>query len=147
MKLLSFSLMGDVDPVEFETAMGMSVEEYLASDQKQPMATISMHVEDYARALNGYTVYDEDGKEVRFYDENNSQHLVYNFYQYSDWKVLVTIEVCKEDENGNLIPTVTDDNGNPVVVGKFYASTDILDMLVGDIDQLLKGELINPIQN
>ena len=147
MKLLSFSLMGDVDPVEFETAMGMSVEEYLASDQKQPMATISMHVEDYARALNGYTVYDEDGKEVRFYDENNSQHLVYNFYQYSDWKVLVTIEVCKEDENGNLIPTVTDDDGNPVVVGKFYASTDILDMLVGDIDQLLKGELINPIQN
>ena len=33
--------------------------------------------------------------------------MVYNFYQYSDWKVLVTIEVCKEDEIGNLIPTVT----------------------------------------
>ena len=147
MKLLSFSLMGDVDPVEFEKAMGMSVEEYLASADKKAIATITAHVEDYARALNGYTIYDEDGKEVRYYDENNSQHLVYNFYQYSDWKVLVTIEVCEEDENGNLIPTVTDEDGNPVVVGKFYASTDILDMLVGDIDQLLKGELINPINN
>ena len=147
MKLLSFSLMGDIDPVEFQNSTGMSVEEFLASDQKQPMATISMHVEDYARALNGYTVRNESGEEVRFYDENNSQHLVYKFYQYSDWKVLVTIEVFEKDENGNLVPAVTDDNGDSVVVGKFYASTDILDMLVGDIDQLLKGELITPIQN
>ena len=145
MKLLSFTLMGDVDPVEFEAAMGMSVEEYLASADKKPIATITTHVEDYARALNGYTTRDENGEDVRYYTENNSQHLVYKFYQYSDWKVLVTIEVFEKDENGNLIPTVTDDNGNPVVVGKFYASTDILEAIVGDIDHLLKGELITPI--
>ena len=143
MHLLYFSLVGDVDPVDFEAAMGMSVEEFLASDTKKPMATITAHVEDYARVLNGYTTYNGKDEEVRFYEKNNSQHLVYNFYQYSDWKVLVTIEVCKEDENGNLIPTVTDENGNPVVVGKFYASTDILDTLVEDIDRLLNAELID----
>ena len=147
MKLLSFSLMGDVDPVEFEAAMGMSVEEYLASDEKKPIASISMHVEDYARALNGYTERDENGEDVRIYTENNSQHLVYKFYQYSDWKVLVTIEEFEEDESGELVPSVKDENGDPVVVGKFYASTDILDMFVEDIDDLLAGELITPISN
>ena len=147
MKLLSFSLMGDIDPVEFEAAMGMSVEEYLASDAKKPIASISMHVEDYARALNGYTTRNENGEEVRIYEENNSQHLVYKFYQYSDWKVLVTIEVLEENEDGELVPSVKDENGDPIVVGKFYASTDILDMFVGDIDQLVNGELIIPIAN
>ena len=136
MNLLYFSLIGDVDPVEFEAVMGMSVEEYLASDAKRPIATISMHIEDYARALNGYTICNEKGEEVRFCEENNSQHLVYKFYQYSDWKVLVTIEEFKLDENGELVPTVTD------VEGKFYASTDILDKLVGDIDCLLNEQPI-----
>ena len=142
MQLLTFSLLGEVDPVEFEAAMGMSVEEYLASDAKKPMATISMHIEDYARALNGYTIRNEDGEEVRFYQENNSQHLVYKFYQYSDCKVLVTIEVLTENENGELISTVTDENGDPIVVGKFYASIDTLDKLADDIDRLLNAELI-----
>ena len=123
--------------------MGMSIEEFLASDQKQPMATITTHVEDYARALNGYTEYDENDEEVPFYKENNSQHLVYKFYQYSDWKVLVTIEVFQEDENGNLVPTVTDEDGNPIVVGKFYASTATLDKLVDGIDRLLNEQLVD----
>ena len=143
LQLLYFSLVGDVDPVEFEAAMGMSIEEFLASDQKQPMATITTHVEDYARALNGYTEYDENDEEVPFYKENNSQHLVYKFYQYSDWKVLVTIEVFQEDENGNLVPTVTDEDGNPIVVGKFYASTATLDKLVDGIDRLLNEQLVD----
>ena len=140
MQLLYFSLVGDVDPVEFQEKMGMTVEEYLASEAKKPIATISTHVEDYARALNGYTYYDEDGKEVRYYDENTSQYFVYNFYQYSDWKVLVTVELFTKNENGEFVTNSPDG-----VVGKFYASTEILEAIVGDIDQLLKGELITPI--
>ena len=143
MQLLYFSLVGDVDPVEFESAMGMSVEEFLASDQKKPIATISTCVEDYARALNGYITYNKDGEEVRFYEENNSQYLVYKFYQYSDFKVLVTIEVFKENENGELVPVVTDDDGNPVVVGKFYASITTLEKLIDDIERLLNEEIID----
>ena len=138
LQLLYFSLMGDVDPVEFEKAMGMSVEEYLASDSKKPIATISAHVEDYAKALNGYTYYDKDGNEIRHYDENISQYYEYKFYQYSDWKVLVTVELFTKDENGEFVTNSPDG-----VVGKFYASTAILEKLVGDIDRLLNAELID----
>ncbi len=138
LQLLYFSLMGDVDPVEFEAAMGMSVEEYLASADKKPIATISTHVEDYARALNGYTYHDKNGDEIRHYDENISQYLEYKFYQYSDWKVLVTVELFEKNENGEFVTTSPDG-----VVGKFYASTAILDKLVGDIDRLLNAEVID----
>ena len=138
MQLLYFSLVGDVDPVEFEEKMGMSVEDYLASEAKKPIATISAYVEDYARALNGYTYYDENGEEVRYYDENNQQYFVYNFYQYSDWKVLVTVELFTKNENGEFVTNSPDG-----VVGKFYASTAILEKLVTDIDRLLNQELID----
>ena len=138
MQLLYFSLMGDVDPVEFEASMGMSVEEYLASDSKKPIATISAHVEDYARVLNGYTYYDKDGKEIRQYDENISQYIEYKFYQYSDWKVLVTVELFTKDENGEFKTNSPDG-----VVGKFYASTAILEKISSDIDRLLNAEVID----
>ena len=138
LQLLYFSLMGDVDPVEFEAAMGMSVEDYLASADKKPIATISTHVEDYARALNGYTYYDKNGEEIRYYDENLSQYLEYKFYQYSDWKVLVTVELFEKNENGEFVTTSPDG-----VVGKFYASTSLLNKLVKDIDRLLNAELID----
>ena len=138
LQLLYFSLMGDVDPVEFEAAMGMSVEDYLASADKKPIATISTHVEDYARALNGYTYYDKNGEEIRHYDENLSQYLEYKFYQYSDWKVLVTVELFEKNENGEFVTTSPDG-----VVGKFYASTSLLNKLVKDIDRLLNAELID----
>ncbi len=138
MQLLYFSLMGDVDPVEFEASMGMSVEEYLASDDKKPIAQISAHVEDYARALNGYMYYDENGEELRYYDENISQYFEYKFYQYSDWKVLVTVELFTKNEQGEFVTNSPDG-----VVGKFYASTAILEKLVGDIDRLLNAEIID----
>ena len=138
LQLLYFSLVGDVDPVEFEAAMGMSVEDYLASADKKPIATISTHVEDYARALNGYTYYDKNGEEIRHYDENLSQYLEYKFYQYSDWKVLVTVELFEKNENGEFVTTSPDG-----VVGKFYASTSLLNKLVKDIDRLLNAELID----
>ena len=137
MQLLYFSLMGDVDPVEFEASMGMSVEEYLASDSKKPIAQISAHVEDYARALNGYMYYDENGEELRYYDENISQYFEYTFYQYSDWKVLVTVELFTKNEQGEFVTNSPDG-----VVGKFYASIATLEKLVGDIDRLLNGEMI-----
>ncbi len=138
MELLYFSLMGDVDPVEFEAAMGMSVEEYLADSNNKPIATISTHVEDYARALNGYTYYDKNGNLVRNFDENISQYYEYKFYQYSDWKVLVTVELFTKDENGEFVTTSPDG-----VVGKFYASTSILEKLADDIDRLLNAEIID----
>ncbi len=138
LQLLYFSLMGDVDTVEFEKAMGMSVEQYLASNDKKPIATISAHVEDYARALNGYTYYDKDGNEIRRYDENISQYYEYKFYQYSDWKVLVTVELFTKNEQGEFVTNSPDG-----VVGKFYASTAILEKLVGDIDRLLNAEVID----
>ena len=138
LQLLYFSLMGDVDTVEFEAAMGMSVEEYLASGTNKPIATISTHVEDYSRALNGYTYYDDNGEEVRYYEENISQYFEYKFYQYSDWKVLVTVELFTQNENGEFVTNSPDG-----VVGKFYASTAILEKLVGDIDKLLNAEVID----
>ena len=138
LQLLYFSLVGDVDPVEFEAAMGMSVEEYLASENKKPIAQISTYVEDYSRALNGYTYHDENGQEIRYYDENTAQYFEYKFYQYSDWKVLVTVELFTKNENGEFVTNSPDG-----VVGKFYASTAILDKLVGDIDRLLNAELID----
>lgn len=138
LQLLYFSLVGDVDPVEFEAAMGMSVEDFLASGNKKPIAQISMHVEDHARVLNGYTDFDEDGNEVRYYDENLSQYFEYKFYQYSDWKVLVTVELFTKNEQGEFVTNSPDG-----VVGKFYASTAILEKLVGDIDRLLNAELID----
>ena len=138
LQLLYFSLIGDVDADEFEAAMGMSVDEYLASEDKKPIAQISTHVEDYARALNGYTYHDEDGKEIRYYDENISQYFEYKFYQYSDWKVLVTVELFTKNEDGEFVSNSPDG-----VVGKFYASTAILDKLVGDIDRLLNEQLVD----
>ena len=138
LQLLYFSLVGDVDPVEFREKTGMTVEEYLADTTKTPIAQISMHVEDNSRALNGYTYRDENGKEIPYYEENISQYYEYKFYQYSDWKVLVTVELFTKDENGNFVSTSPDG-----VVGKFYASTAILDKLVGDIDRILNKELVD----
>ena len=84
------------------------------------------------------TLIDEDGNEVRYYNENLSQYFEYKFYQYSDWKVLVTVELFTKNEQGEFVTNSPDG-----VVGKFYASTAILEKLVGDIDRLLNAELID----
>ena len=137
MKILQFSLMGDVDPVEFETNMGMSVEDYLASGAS-PIATISTHVEDYARVLNGYTYYDKDGSEIKLHQKNTSLYVEYKFYQYSGQKVLVTVELFEENENGEFVPA-TDDG----VVGKFYANKLTLSELLTSVQRVMNGELVD----
>ena len=137
MKILQFSLMGDVDPVEFETNMGMSVEDYLASGGS-PIATISTHVEDYARVLNGYTYYDKDGSEIKLHQKNTSLYVEYKFYQYSGQKVLVTVELFEENENGEFVPA-TDDG----VVGKFYANKLTLSELLTSVQRVMNGELVD----
>lgn len=138
MQVLQFSLMGDVDPVEFLADKGMTVEEFLATADKAPIAKISAHVEDYARVLNGYTYYDKDGNLVKHYTENNSIYVEYKFYQYTGQKVLVTVELFKENEQGEFVSQSPDG-----VVGKFYAAKGKLGELLLDIERLLNGELID----
>ncbi len=138
LQLLHFSLEGDVNAAEFEAAMGMTVEEFLASDTKKPTAQITTMVQDYARIFNGYTYRDKDGDEVRLFDENNKQYIEYKFYQYSDWKALVTVELFRMDENGEWVTTATEG-----VVGKFFVTSPILDKLQSDVDRLLNEEIID----
>jgi uncharacterized repeat protein (TIGR02543 family) len=138
MQLLYFSLSGDVDEVEFQNTMGMTVDEFLKQDDKKPLAKITARVEDYAKYFNGYTYRDKDGNEVQLHKENSNQYFEYTFYQYTDWKVLVTVELFEKDENGNFVTTAKDG-----VVGKFYASTSVLDKLEKDIERLLNQEIID----
>jgi hypothetical protein len=138
MQLLYFSLSGDVDEVEFQNTMGMTVDEFLKQDDKKPLAKITARVEDYAKYFNGYTYRDKDGNEVQLHKENSNQYFEYTFYQYTDWKVLVTVELFEKDENGNFVTTAEDG-----VVGKFYASTSVLDKLEKDIERLLNKEIID----
>ena len=138
LQILYFSLAGDVDEVEFANAMGMTVDEFLNQDDKKPLAQISTYVKDYAKYLNGHTYHDEDGNELQWHDENSEQRFEYKFYQYSDWKVLVTVELFEKDENGEWVTTAEDG-----VVGKFYASTSILEKLEKDIQRLLNEEIID----
>ncbi len=138
LQILYFSLAGDVDEVEFANAMGMTVDEFLKQDDKKPLAQISAYVKDYAKYMNGHTYHDEDGNELQWHDENSEQRFEYKFYQYSDWKVLVTVELFEKDENGEWVTTAEDG-----VVGKFYASTSVLEKLEKDIQRLLNEEIID----
>jgi hypothetical protein len=138
MQLLYFSLSGDVDEVEFKNSMGMTVDEFLKQSNKKPLAKITARVEDYAKYFNGYTYYDDDGNEIQWHKENSNQYFEYTFYQYTDWKVLVTVELFEKDENGNFVSKSEDG-----VVGKFYASTSVLDKLEKDIERLLNQEIVD----
>lgn len=138
MQLLYFSLSGDVDEVEFKNSMGMTVDEFLKQDGKKPLAKITARVEDYAKYFNGHVYHDNDGNEIPWHKENSNQYFEYTFYQYTDWKVLVTVELFEKDENGNFVTTAEDG-----VVGKFYASTSVLDKLEKDIERLLNQEIID----
>ncbi len=136
MKLLQFSLEGDIDETEFKSAMGMTVEEFLADPANKPDVTVSAYVEDYAKHFNGY-MEKEDGEEHRVYTENRSQYLVYKFYQYSDWKSLVTVELFEKDENGNFVTTAPSG-----VAGRFYVTTPYLDMIEEDLNRIINEEIV-----
>lgn len=137
LQMVQFSLSGDVDEVEFKNAMGMTIEEFLKQDNKTPMAEIKIRVEDYAKFFNGYTKRDANGNEVQLYDENIEQYYVYTFYQYTDWKALVTVELFTKNENGEFVTTAEEG-----VVGRFYVSTSVLEKLEKDVERLLNQELV-----
>ena len=137
LQLVQFSLSGDADEVEFKNAMGMTIEEFLKQNNKTPMAEIKVRVEDYAKFFNGHTYRDENGNEVQLYDENVEQYYAYKFYQYTDWKALVTVELFTKNENGEFVTTAEDG-----VVGRFYVSTSVLEKLEKDVERLLNKEPI-----
>ena len=137
MKLLQFSLEGDINEAEFKAAMGVSVEEFLANPNNKPDASLTATVEDHAAHFNGYTKV-EDGVEKPVYTENLTQRLVYKFYQYSDWKTLVTVELFEKDENGEWKTTAPDG-----VVGRFYVTTPYLEMLENDINRIINEQIVD----
>ncbi|MBQ8310179.1 MAG: DUF4340 domain-containing protein [Clostridia bacterium] len=136
MQMLMFSLDGDVDEEEFERSKGMTVEEFLASDLAVPAATVTTLCEDYAKLLNNAKK-NVDGKLVPVYTENIEKCLVFRFYQYTDWKSLVTIEALVKDENGNWV------SSGDELAGRFYVNSSILDKMESDIEKILNKELID----
>lgn len=134
--LVECSLQGDVDRSEFKKAMGMSVEEYLASDHADPQAVITFYAEDYASLLNHSVQYDEKGNAIRVHETNITRNLVFRFYAYTEWKSLVTVELLEQDENGNWVST-TD-----TPVGRFYVDSSVLNTFRSEIQSVLSGELI-----
>ncbi len=136
MSLVECSLQGDVDRAEFKKAMGMSVEEYLASDNAVPQAVITLYAEDYASLLNHSVRYDEEGNAVRVHETNITRNLVFRFYAYTEWKSLVTVELLEQDENGEWKPTTE------TPAGRFYVDSSVLNEFRSEIQSVLSGELI-----
>lgn len=134
-KLWRFTLGGMVSETEFFKKHGMSVEEYLESGVKAD-ATITLTIEDYAKFFNQTKVTDEDGNETPLYAENNEQRLIYRFYDYTDWKSMVTIELQERDENGEW--TSVDDG----IVGKFFVKKDMINTVFADAERVINGEQV-----
>ena len=112
----------------------MSVKDYLAT--KEALAVFTFNIEDYASVTNGFIVYDEEGKEHPLYPENNQKYMVVRFYEWTDWKAVITVEVMEQDENGNWVSTQDE------VVGKFFVSTEYLINLGKDLADLVIGKLV-----
>jgi hypothetical protein len=144
-KLLWFSLMGDVDVAEFKSKTGMSIEEFVAANPDSTcgdkagtglQAIIYYRAEDLAATLNKFTYKDKDGNEVKLYTENNRKDIVLRFYQYSDWKTLLTLEVVEN----------FDDDGNPITdhtkaSGAFWVDTTYLQEMLEDIHEVMEGKI------
>jgi len=142
-KLLWFSLMGDA--TDFETKTGMSIEEFVAENPDSTcgekngtglQAIIYYKAEDLAATLNTFTYKDKDGTEIKLYTENNKKDIVLRFYQYSDWRTLLTLEVVEN----------FDDNGNPVTdhtkaTGAFWVDTTYLQEILTDIHEVLDQKI------
>ncbi len=131
------SLEGDVDPDDFQTLTGMTVDDYIAAKGNDCYATITVDVEDMAKSLNHYTYKDENGNTVKLYDENNSRYLIYRFYRYSERKAMVTVELVTEfDAQGNPISDPTN------VLGRFYVLCSYLDMMGEDLEKVINEERV-----
>ena len=113
----------------------MSVSEFLKSDKAIPDATITYHAEDLASFFNGSTYVEPDGTEVRVYPKNNEQKVTINFYNYTDWKSMITVEVQERDEDGNWTE-------NKEIVGRFYVLSSYLEKLISDAQKLVDKQLV-----
>ena len=114
-KLLYYSIMGDVN----EKELGSDIKSYIASHD--PTATISYSLEDMASIMNPEN-----------YTENNKQRAVIRLYQYTERKMLLTIEVL--DENGTPDPTKAQ--------GEFYVLADEMTELMQRAEAFLNGKLL-----
>jgi len=131
------SLEGDVDPDDFEMLTGMSIDDYIAAKGNDCYASITVNIEDMAKALNHYTYTDENGNVVKLYDENNTRYVIYRFYRYSERKAMVTVEIVENfDENGNPISDPTN------VAGRFYVLSSYLDMMGEDLEKIVNEQRV-----
>ncbi len=134
-QLITFSLEGDVDEKEFAAWSGMSVEEFLAAKPAAD-AELIIEAEDHASILNGYTVFNKEGEEHLYYEENLEKNLLIRFYKYSDWKALVTIQTFELDENGNRVYSDAKE------IGKFFVNANYLQVLQDSIEKLYNEEAV-----
>ncbi len=137
LKLLYFSLEGDVNEKDFISAHGKDIASFLAN-KPTPDAVITLQARDFASILNAFTSYDfEDKEEYRLHTEDLTKNLVVRFYKYSDWKALVTVQTFEVDENGNKIYSDTAETG------KFFINYKHLTDFEVAINQLINREIVS----
>ena len=144
-RCLYFTIESDVDRVTFEKMTGRSVEDYLAERVKEGSADVTIRyvVEDNAAAylMNAYGYYDENGKGIKLFDENNRKDIILRFYRYSGQKALMTLELVTEyDATGNAI----EHPEKPV--GRFVVRSDYLMSLVENAGRVVRGELVEDVE-
>ena len=144
-RFLYFTIESDVDPVAFEKMTGLSVEDYLAKRVKAGSADVTIRYlasDDAASYLmNAYGYYDENGKAVKLFTENNEKDIILRFYRYSGQKALMTLELVTEyDESGNAV----EHPEKPVA--RFVVRTDYLMSLVENAGRVVRGELVEDIE-
>ncbi len=137
LKLLYFSLEGDVDEEDFIAAHGKDIASFLA-EKPTPDASITMQARDFASILSAFTTYDfEDKKEYKLHTEDMTKNIIVRFYKYSDWKALVTVQTFEVDENGNKIYS------DATEVGKFFVNYKHLTDFETAINQLINREIVS----
>lgn len=137
MQLLRFSLYGDVDEEEFVQKMGMTPDEFLASDKAKPTATFQTVVEDHAAVLNDTYKYDQDGNAHKVHKENVKRNLIFRFYNYTTMKSMLTVEMLVQNENGEWV------SEGDAPVGKFFVDASTLRAIEANAEKLVKGEYIS----
>lgn len=136
-QLLNFSVGGVIDEKEFEETLGMSVSEYIAQGDGVCQAVIRYRAEDMATIFNQFTYKDETGAIVKLYEENNTREIVLRFYQYSEMRSLMTLEVVeKYDSEGNPVYNPANE------IGRFFVSALEIEKLQTTLEQILAEERV-----
>ena len=132
-KMLYLSIEGDIDPAEFETNMGMTMQEYIAQGEDVCQAVIKAHIRDHASVLNQHT--DKDGDKT--WTKDNENDIIIRFYRYSERKSLLTVEVIeKYDADGNPVSDPTN------VACSFYVRADYIESIADAAEKVLNKEIV-----